>query len=99
MSKISAILAGLFLLSGISVSQAEVISIADPRYQVPNTADGVVRPTQGMSMQSVERDFGTAQSKSGPVGDPPITKWVYKDFIVFFEHNLVIHSVVPREQP
>lgn len=99
MSKISIILTGLFLLSGISISQAEVISIADPRYDVPNTASGVVRPTQGMSMQRVERDYGTAQSKSAPVGDPPITRWVYEDFVVFFEHNLVIHSVVPREQP
>lgn len=99
MSKISAILAGLFLLSGMSVSQAEVISIADPRYDVPNTADGVVRPTQGMSMQVVEQLYGPAQSKSAPVGDPPITRWAYKNFVVFFEHNLVIHSVVPREQP
>jgi hypothetical protein len=99
MSKISAILAGVFLLSGITVSQAEVISIADPRYDVPNTADGVVRPTQGMSMQTVERHYGPALSKSAAVGEPPITRWVYKNFVVFFEHNLVIHSVVPHEQP
>lgn len=96
MSKISLILAGSLLLSAFSIAQAEVISIADPRYDVPNTTEGVLRPTQGMSMATVEQRFGQPEQKSAAVGEPPITRWTYKDFTVFFEHDLVIHSVVPR---
>ncbi|PHS68769.1 MAG: hypothetical protein COB23_08690 [Methylophaga sp.] len=87
---------GMLILSAASFSQAEVISIADPRYDVPNSSAGVLRPTQGMSMAAVEQQFGPADQPSSAVGEPPITTWVYSDFIVFFEHNLVLHSVVPH---
>lgn len=85
------------LLSIMSLSHAEVISIADPAYQVPNNSQGVLRPTQGMSMARVEQQFGQPEQKSDAIGQPPITRWTYKDFVVFFEHNLVIHSVVPHK--
>lgn len=96
MTKFSLVIAGTLLLSATAITQAEVISIADPRYDVPNSAEGVLRPVQGMTMTSVEQKFGQPQQKSAPVGEPPITKWTYPDFVVFFEHNLVIHSVVPH---
>lgn len=99
MSKISALMAGLFLLSGLAITQAEVISITDPRYNVPNDPTGVVRPTQGMSMETVEQRFGQPKQKLSAVGEPPITRWVYDGFMVYFEHNLVLHSVVPHKQP
>jgi hypothetical protein len=79
-----------------SAVQAEVISIAAPSYQVENSTSGVLRPTRGMSMTRVEQQFGLPQQKFNAVGEPPITRWVYGEFSVFFEHNLVIHSVVPR---
>ena len=96
MTKISVIVASALLFSATSISQAEVISIADPRYDVPNSAEGVLRPTQGMSMSSVEQQFGQPEQKKPAIGEPPITRWIYSDFSVFFEHNIVIHSVVPR---
>ena len=96
MTKISVIVASALLFSATSISQAEVISIADPRYDVPNSAEGVLRPTQGMSMSSVEQQFGQPEQKNPAIGDPPITRWIYSDFSVFFEHNIVIHSVVPH---
>jgi len=95
MTKFSLVIAGTLLLSA-TLAQAEVISIADPRYDVPNSAEGVIRPVQGMSMTSVEQKFGQPEQKSAAVGEPPITKWTYPDFVVYFEHNLVIHSVVPH---
>jgi len=96
MKKSSLVIAGALLLTATSFSQAEVISIADPRYDVPNSTEGVLRPVQGMSMSTVAQKFGEPESKSAAVGEPPITKWTYPDFAVFFEHNLVIHSVVPH---
>ena len=44
-------------------------------------------------MAQVESRWGTPQSRLQAVGDPPITRWIYGDFTVYFEHNLVIHSV------
>lgn len=95
MPKISIMLAGLLLT--LSSVQAEVISIADPRYDVPNSTGGVLRPTQGMDMNKVEQKFGTPEAKFPAVGDPPITRWNYPEFSVFFEYDKVIHSVVKRD--
>ena len=30
------------------------------------------------------------------VGEPPISRWVYADFVVFFEYDRVIHAVIKR---
>jgi len=95
MPKFSILIAGLLLT--LSSAQAEVISIADPRYDVPNAEGGVVRPTQGMNMSQVEQKFGSPETKVPAVGDPPISRWIYPDFSVFFEYDKVIHSVVKRD--
>lgn len=76
--------------------QAEVISIANPDYDVSNSPAGVERPSQGMSMQQVEQRFGVAQEQRSPVGDPPVTRWLYEDFTVFFEYDKVVHATVIR---
>jgi hypothetical protein len=60
-------------------------------------ADGS-RPFRGMTAASVEARFGTPEAKVTPVGDPPITRWEYKDFVVFFEYDRVIHAVVKRQK-
>ena len=51
------------------------------------------RPSRGMSMEKVEAAFGAPASRVAPVGDPPITRWEYPGFVVYFEHQLVIHTV------
>jgi hypothetical protein len=51
------------------------------------------RPARGMSMQKVEATFGAPASRVPPVGSPPISRWEYPGFVVFFEHDHVIHSV------
>ena len=62
------------------------------------TIEGVLRPTRGMTMAQVEAKFGEAAEKRAAIGEPPISRWRYADFDVFFEHNLVIHSVVLRKE-
>ncbi|NOQ93885.1 MAG: hypothetical protein GQ547_04525 [Methylophaga sp.] len=96
MHKMSLIIAGALLLSTSLPSYADVLSIATPSYSTPNSTQGVLRPTRGMTMNDVEQKYGQAESKSGPVGDPAITTWRYPHFSVFFESNIVIHSVVIR---
>ena len=60
------------------------------------SGSSVVRPAQGMVMEQVLQQYGEPQQRLGPVGEPPISHWVYGDFIVYFEHQHVIHSVLPR---
>lgn len=50
-------------------------------------------PTRGMPMDNVRDLFGDPRNVHGPVGDPPITRWDFDGFSVYFEHRLVLHSV------
>ena len=88
------ICASLLLLS--QTSYADVVSIAQPSYDTPNSSAGVLRPTRGMSKNAVIKKFGQPNSKVGAIGQPPITRWVYSDFIVFFEYSHVIDAVIPQ---
>lgn len=88
----------LFLLLSSQIGYADVLSIAEPSYTTPNDASGVIRPKQGMSMASVELTFGSPTDKRPAVGVPPITRWNYPQFDVFFENQQVIHSVVKRSE-
>jgi hypothetical protein len=54
------------------------------------------RPMRGMTAENVEARFGTPDTKIAPVGDPPISRWEYKNFVVFFESDRVIHAVAKR---
>ncbi len=54
------------------------------------------QPTRGMSEQSVAARFGEPVTKVAAVGDPPISRWEYPGFIVYFEYDRVIHAVVKR---
>jgi hypothetical protein len=54
----------------------------------------VTTPTRGMSMEQVSTKFGTPVTKVPAVGKPPISRWEYPGFIVYFEADHVIHSVV-----
>ncbi len=55
------------------------------------------RPRRGSSMEAVGRSFGTPEQVLPAVGEPPITRWVYPDFTVVFEHDKVIHTVTRRQ--
>jgi hypothetical protein len=44
-------------------------------------------------MAQVEQRFGAPSDRLAAVGQPPITRWVYPSFVVFFESNVVIHAV------
>ena len=54
----------------------------------------VATPTRGMTMEQVATKFGTPVTKIPAVGRPPISRWEYPGFIVYFEADHVIHSVV-----
>jgi hypothetical protein len=62
--------------------------------QVTVKPSGVETPQRGSSMTAVEARFGAPANKSSTVGNPPITKWFYPNFVVVFEHDKVLHAVV-----
>jgi hypothetical protein len=51
------------------------------------------QPAPGMLMRAVEKRFGAPANRHPTVGKPPITRWDYPGFSVFFEGDRVIHSV------
>lgn len=65
-------------------------------------ADVVVRvpgmPDRGTSMETVRERLGAPERRVGPVGEPPITHWVYDRFTVYFEHDRVLHAVKNRDR-
>jgi outer membrane protein assembly factor BamE (lipoprotein component of BamABCDE complex) len=56
----------------------------------------VATPTRGMTMDQVSSKFGAPATKVPAVGNPPISRWDYPGFVVYFEHEHVIHSVIPN---
>ena len=52
------------------------------------------RPVRGMSQETVLTSFGEPHAMTAPIGNPPISKWSYEKFTVYFESSTVIHSVL-----
>ena|SRR5690554_5498196 len=64
--------------------------------KIPISQQGATRiamPKHGDSQQQVIRRFGEPVVRKAAVGQPPITRWDYSGFSVYFEYNTVINSV------
>jgi len=87
------ILAAALLCLGTAggAAVAETIIVDD---QVQVRESQIDRPKRGSTMGEVEKHFGAPLSRHPTVGKPPITRWDYNGFCVFFEKDRVIHSVV-----
>ncbi|PLX62521.1 MAG: hypothetical protein C0630_06575 [Sedimenticola selenatireducens] len=73
------------------------VLLLDAIEQAPaNSSDGLLRPRTGQSMNSVRAQFGAPAQELPWVGEPPISRWVYTDFTVYFENEYVINTVVHR---
>ena len=86
------------LLSGVAgmtslcgAAKAETIAV-DSGIAVKES--DVATPTRGMTMDQVATKFGAPVTKIPAVGKPPISRWEYQGFVVYFEAEHVIHSVV-----
>jgi len=56
-----------------------------------------IMPHRGMTMEQVKQSFGEPKKTIAPVGKPPITRWIYEGFIVYFEDGHVIHSLATAD--
>jgi len=60
---------------------------------------GIAAPARGMTMAQVASKFGDPVTKVPAVGKPPISRWEYSGFVVYFEGDHVIHAVVSASAP
>lgn len=77
--------------ASIAASAALADELTTP--PAPTASEQANRPARGMSMEKVEATFGAPVSRVPAVGEPPISRWEYPGFVVYFEHQLVIHTV------
>lgn len=91
-----AAIVSLASLAVVSPSQAETIKIGvskqSPEWQ------SVSRPPLGMKMDEVASQFGEPQQRHPAIGEPPISRWDYEKFSVYFEYQTVLHTVL-RHNP
>lgn len=60
------------------------------------SSPAIQTPHNGINMAQVRQQYGEPRQLQPAVGEPPITRWDYDGYSVFFEHNLVLHSVIHR---
>jgi hypothetical protein len=81
----------LLALGALAPSAHAELLVIDGQVKV-RAVDGPT-PTRGMSMRSVEERFGAPENRAPAVGQPPITRWDYPGFSVYFENERVLHTV------
>ena len=93
MSKIRALALGVAAGLLAAAAQADVLLLDAIDQKV---AQAPAMPDKGMTMASVEQRYGAPSGRRGAVGNPPITRWDYPGFVVYFEYRHVVHAVVKR---
>jgi hypothetical protein len=96
LTAVSAMALALGALAIAPPATADVLLI-----QRVEAARGMDMPNRGERMAQVERRFGAPAQRHAPVGGghprrPPITRWDYPEFSVYFEHDHVVNSVLRR---
>jgi hypothetical protein len=83
---------GLTLLCLTVPALADVLLIEKVRERMQRDLPG-----NGISMAQVESRYGAPDRRATPIGDPPIARWFYEDYTVYFEHDTVIESVLNHD--
>lgn len=56
-------------------------------------------PHKGSTMDQIESQYGAPTEKKAAVGQPPISRWMYPAFTVYFERDYVINAVINKSGP
>ena len=80
-----------FLLLAAGLAQADVLIIEEVRQ-----VERMDLPDNGQTMQAIESRYGEPDQRHAAVGEPPITRWDYEDYSVYFEYDRVLFSVLHR---
>jgi hypothetical protein len=88
------VLAAFGIACGLALapSFAQNLQMTEP----PPAQARAALPPRGMGMAQVEARFGAPAQRYAAVGQPPITRWVYPSFVVYFEYQHVVHAVAVK---
>lgn len=84
----------IFLCLPLAGLQAESLEVPTNKKETFS----ITLPGRGMTMESVREQFGEPLEEHQQVGTPPIIRWVYKKFTVYFESSYVIHAVFHKPE-
>ena len=87
----------ILLLLALSAAHPALAETLSTPTDVPAAASE--HPHRGSSMATVQSRYGEPTTRHSAVGDPPITRWDYPQFAVYFENDLVLHAVLVRNPP
>jgi hypothetical protein len=96
-----ALATALAAASALPAPAARADTLLIQRVAVASKAD---LPRRGASMHDVEARYGAPAEKYAPGGGgsghtPPITRWAYPTFSVYFEHSHVVDAVLNKAGP
>lgn len=85
----------LFISNATAQARSDVLEVPGEDESGMMMEYGSALPHRGSSMSQVEAQYGAPNLRHPAIGDPPITRWDYDGFSVFFEYQHVLHSVIP----
>lgn len=89
MKSLKILIPALALFLGSATLQAETVTLKG----VGQGKSSVPMPRSGITKAAVSRSHGAPNMKVAAVGKPPISKWVYAEYTVYFEYDRVVHAV------
>jgi hypothetical protein len=92
------------LCAGLCGVAAQADELAVPAIEGTSAPKPLVLPQRGQSQATVLREFGEPKLRHAPAGGgapkhPPITRWDYDGYSVFFEHTTVVDVVIKGDPP
>jgi hypothetical protein len=85
------ILGATCALTTVSTAYADTLLVKRMNHE-----NAAAMPRRGSTMSSVEAQYGAPMKKYAAVGKPPITRWDYPAFSVYFEYKHVIDAVASK---
>lgn len=76
-------------------TRGDVLDMPQPELNQPETSALSLLdfPRRGMDQEKVQSELGSPVEIKSAVGQPPITRWIYNDRVVYFEYSTVLHVV------
>lgn len=93
MSKLILLIVALCLPLIALTAQADVLRMDGNKGKVIQKSN---LPSRGMTKANVGSRYGQPSNKKAAVGDPPISRWDYPGYSVYFEYNIVLHTLVHK---
>lgn len=90
-------LAATFILAMAPIGHATADEVVVP-VGIQGDRNHADYPRTGTTQASVRAAWGEPKTIDGPVGEPAITQWGYQNFIVYFEGNRVLHTVLKQHR-